>query len=686
MIRFIAPQYLFALSLLTIPVIIHLFNFRRYKKILFTNVRFLSELKEETTRISRLKHLLILFSRLLAMAFIVLAFAQPFIPAGKAATEQKGNVVSIYVDNSFSMDAVSNEGVLLEVARRKAKEIAGSYAASAKFQLLTNDFTAVQQRLLSKDDFLDELARIQFSPFSRTLNEVLLRQKEAVSGKGEEGLRSFIISDFQESTMDLAGVKPDSAIDVSFVALPLQESPNLLIDSCWLSGPMVQLNQPAEITVKLFNSGEKDAENVPVKLLLNGAQKAVSSVLVPAGQSASLTFSFTVNAPGWQRLQVQIADHPITFDDTYYTSFEVRDKIDVLALYDGAALKYPEALFGKDAAFQLHRATLGNVDFSAFASTEMILLEDLHEMSSGLAQELKKFTDAGGTLCIFPDSTVAADNFNAALQALGCDRLSGVNGSADKVVSVDFQHPVFNEVFETRQMRDGRIDYPVVSRHYDLAGSSGVSGQTLMKLQGGGTLLEHYQAGKGSIYLFTVPMEGGFSNLSRHAVFAPLMYRMALLSTRPVALSSVLGHAQPLLLNLPPLSGDETFHLVNEQTKTDVIPSVKQVNGGLLISAEDQIPTAGQYELRRGNQLVAILSYNFNRKESVMKFQDEASLSAAAEKAGLKNWDILKSSLPDLSKTLQALHQGVPLWKYAILLALLFLTIEILLIRYWKTS
>lgn len=215
------------------------------------------------------------------------------------------------------------------------------------------------------------------------------------------------------------------------------------------------------------------------------------------------------------------------------------------------------------------------------------MLEDLQEVSSGLAQELRKFTDAGGTLCIFPDSALALENFNAALRVLGCDVFSGVNSSADKVVSVDFQHPVFNEVFETRQMRDGRIDYPAVTRHYDITNAAGNSGQTLIELGWGG-LLEQYTSGKGFIYLFTVPMEGGFSNLSRHAVFAPLMYRMALLSTRPVALSSVLGHAQPLLLNLPPLSGDETFHLVNEQSKTDVIPSVKQVNGGLLISGGDQ--------------------------------------------------------------------------------------------------
>ncbi|MBL0031994.1 MAG: BatA domain-containing protein [Bacteroidetes bacterium] len=79
--QFIYPEFLFALSVLAIPIIIHLFNFRRFKKIYFTNVRFLKEIKQDTQSKSKLKHLLVLLSRLLALTFLVLAFAQPFIPA-----------------------------------------------------------------------------------------------------------------------------------------------------------------------------------------------------------------------------------------------------------------------------------------------------------------------------------------------------------------------------------------------------------------------------------------------------------------------------------------------------------------------------------------------------------------------------------------------------------------------------
>lgn len=685
MIKFLVPQYLFALSLLAVPVVIHLFNFRRYKKVLFTNVKFLTELKEETTRVSRLKHLLILFSRLMAVAAIVLAFAQPIIPVSKASEQgQDASAIGIYLDNSFSMDAVGAEGVLLELARKKAREIALAYPPSMKFHLLTNDFNAVEQRLMNRDDFLDAVSSVNFSPYSRTLKEVLLRQKEALTREGELKTHSYIISDFQSSMFNASDVEPDSMRTVSFVALPLQTTPNLIVDSCWLSSPVVQLNQTVEYSVKVSNVSDKDAENVPVRLLLNGAQKAVSSVAITAGQSEVIKFSFTVTSPGWQKMEVRITDHPITFDDSYYTSFEVKDKMDVLVIGSEGELPFTSALFGRDSAFQLRRANVGSLDFSSFAATELIILEDLKEISTGLTQELKRFVERGGSLAVFPDSMADMGSYNLFLSSLGLDGFSGVNQNQDKVISVDLEHPLFSDVFETSKMRDGRIDYPSLRKHFELSGTN-VKGQPLMKLQGGGSLLYHYNYGNGNVYLFTAPMSTGFSNFAQHAVFPPIMYRMALLSIRPLAFSNTLGQSRTFLLNIQAPPGDEVFHLTDGKG-TDVIPGTRITPGGLLISVGDQIPSAGHYSLLKDKKEIAALSYNYNRKESIMEFQDETGLRAVAEKAGLQNWDYLSANEQDLTGSVKTMQQGIPLWKYAIVGALIFLLLEIILIRYWKTS
>ena len=105
--QFLYPNFLWALAALAIPIIIHLFYFRRFKKVAFSNVKFLKEVKEETSMRSRLRNLLVLLARCLAVAALVFAFAQPFIPSAREVLTGR-KAVSLFVDNSFSMGAESD--------------------------------------------------------------------------------------------------------------------------------------------------------------------------------------------------------------------------------------------------------------------------------------------------------------------------------------------------------------------------------------------------------------------------------------------------------------------------------------------------------------------------------------------------------------------------------------------------
>jgi hypothetical protein len=163
--NFLYPGFLFALLAVAIPILIHLFNFRKFKRVYFSNVQFLKEAKEQGTAKEKLKHRLLLASRILAVAFLVLAFAQPFIPSGTAAKkESDSNVISIYVDNSYSMETVNKEGSLLDEARRRAKEIAKGYGVNDRFQLITNDFEGQHQRLVNREEFYSLLDALKQKP------------------------------------------------------------------------------------------------------------------------------------------------------------------------------------------------------------------------------------------------------------------------------------------------------------------------------------------------------------------------------------------------------------------------------------------------------------------------------------------------------------------------------------------
>ncbi|MBK7684497.1 MAG: hypothetical protein IPJ26_19475 [Bacteroidetes bacterium] len=168
-------------------------------------------------------------------------------------------------------------------------------------------------------------------------------------------------------------VQPDSSMTVKMVVLPLQPTANLYVDSCWLSSPIVQLGQALEFTLSIQNSSDKDAENVPVRLMLNGTQKAVTSLNIPAGQKLETTFSFTASESGWQKAAIKIADHPLNFDDDYYFSFEVKEKLRVLSISENTS-PYLEALFSKDPFFEFVKSNANGVDYANFRNQDLISL------------------------------------------------------------------------------------------------------------------------------------------------------------------------------------------------------------------------------------------------------------------------------------------------------------------------
>lgn len=171
--NFLYPGFLFALFAVAIPIIIHLFNFRKFKKVYFSNVAFLKEIKEQNSSREKLKNLLILCCRILAIVFLVFAFARPFLPSASKIDQNKGNSVSIYIDNSYSMDAVNKEGSLLDEAKRKAKEVIKAFQINDRFQVLTNDFEGKHQRLVNADEALQAIDEIKISSASRKLQQVL---------------------------------------------------------------------------------------------------------------------------------------------------------------------------------------------------------------------------------------------------------------------------------------------------------------------------------------------------------------------------------------------------------------------------------------------------------------------------------------------------------------------------------
>lgn len=670
---FLYPAFLFALLSLVIPVVIHLFNFRRYRKVYFSNVQFLKEVQEQQASRRNLKERLILASRLLALLFLILAFSRPFIPGAQNANAGKQQVISIFVDNSYSMETLNREGSLLDEAKRRAKEIASAYNINDRFQLLTQDFEGKHQRLLSRDEFNDAVDAVKVSPQSRNLQQVVNRQENLLGNQAGAIKSVFIISDFQKNKNDKP-VKADSNISINLVQLKAGNLPNVAVDSVWLLSAVHRPGESEKLVVRLHNYASEKAEKIPLKILIKGEQKALGSFSINAHEVQNDTLSFSGLKAGWQRGEIQLQDNPVTFDNQFYFSFNVKKQMPVLLIDGGTPNLYLKAVFASDTFFRATRVADGNVDYAALNTYPIIIISDVKTIATGLAQQLKTYVAKGGTLVVFPSAGADLTNYKTFLSSLNTGYPEKLIIQDVKVASINRQSQVFKNVFENFPQNP---DLPLVKKYYQLS-KSGAKQESLMSLATGEAFWEGYSSRRGNVYVCAVPLNEEFSNLPRHALFVPVLFRMALLSEHDQPLFYTLGADESF--EIPPVQTTEKQLLKLSKGDQSVIPDVKQQEGSTLLYVSDQLREPGIYSLRKQDSTLAALAFNDNRAESDMSYFTATDLEKLLPNAK----PLLTAGNSSLKSVVAESNFGTQLWKLCIILALIFLLAEILLIRFYK--
>jgi hypothetical protein len=673
---FLYPGFLFALLAVAVPVLIHLFNFRRFKKVYFSNVKFLRDIQVQTSSSRNLRRLLVLLARILAVVFLTLAFAKPYFPAGNQEAAHNRKIISVYIDNSYSMEAVNKDGSLLDEARRRAREIASAYTLNDKFQLLTNDFEGRHQRLLTYEDFLSALEDIRISGVSRTIPQIIQRQQDVFSGENNASKTSYILSDFQKNMEPKGAFVPDSSVSLRFVKIRAAALPNISIDSVWFVSPIHRPGATEKLVVQLRNNSDKEGQRIPIKLAINGQQKAAASLTIPPRASRSDTLSFSGLEAGWQSGTLTITDYPVVFDDHYYFAFNVRKEVNVLVVNAQSANIYLNAVYRSDPFFKLVNAAAGNLDYSTMNEYPLIILNSLPDISEGLVQQLKRYVTEGGTLMVFPSLEGDMQGLTNLLNSLGADVPEAVSETEEKVASLNARHSLFTDVFEKVP---ANIDLPVAKKFVRYSNRSSTTRQMVLGLPGGRIFFGQYTAGKGSVYLSAVPLDEDAGNFARHSVFVPLMYQAALLSLHDNRMSYTLGRDQFFEVNHVMLGNNQVLKLKRDDF--EVIPDVQQTANATRIYVADQLRDEGIYRLQKGDSVIAVAGFNDNRDESVLDYMEPGRLEKLFPGRKITLFDTEKATIHN---DIKGVNEGVHLWKVCLILALIFLAAETLLLRFYR--
>lgn len=667
--KFVYPDFLYALIAIAIPIIIHLFNFRRYKTIYFTNVRFLKDIQEETQSANKLKHLLVLISRILAITFLVFAFAQPVLPSGDSAPKVGNSLVGIYLDNSFSMQAENNNGQLLDLAKNKTLSILEAYRPDDQFVLLTNDFEGKHQRAVNKEQFIELIQTVTLSPATKTIAEVEKRLKDIMVSNEAPNKQCYLISDFQKKTSKIEDIKLDTVIPLNFVPLEATTLSNLYIDSCWFYSPYRQANGMEKIVVKITNASGKSYENIPIRLEINGKTKTPGSFNIGPNESTTDTLSFTNAEKGIQMAKISIKDYPITFDDEFYFNYMLKDNISIMVINEKEENKSLKALFGNDAFFTLTQSPKDQVNYSDFNTQQLIIVNGLSSYSSGLVQELKKFVSNGGSLFI-ASSTAEQSSISTSLNALSVT-YGKLISAPSKVDYINTDAPIYQNVFENVPKN---LNLPVVEKYIEIKSI----GEVLLRFQNRKPFLIHSNFDKGNIYTLATELSTSASNFTEHAIFVPTLYNIALRSQRSTPLFYFLNSNNKIEVGNYRQSEQP---LTIKGTTTDFIPEQRNSNGETVLFTHGQIEKAGNYNIYHAEDLINGVSFNYDRRESSMEFFNSEELRSSLDQNGMNQYAILSSNNELLSQEITENTQGFSLWKYCIILCLLFLGFEVILLR-----
>ena len=678
---FLYPAYLYGLLLVSIPIIIHFFNFQRARRVYFTNVDFLKTVKEVTNARSKIKNILVLIARILFLAFLILAFARPFIPKDNSNALGEGNYVSVYIDNSFSMQNEQDNRRLFDIALRQAEEITNIFPANTLYQLVTNNSLENYQFFYDKSRFLEKITEIDFSNSDLQWEGVANIQKQAFAQNSTgQGNHIFWVSDYQKYAEESLNSQMIDTVN-NYYLLPLRATnkANLYVDSVWLESPFIQLQENNEIKIKLRNDSEESLYDQVVKLYIDDKQVASTTVEIDPISSKEVILSFAVTESGSKPCRITLDDYPIIFDNEYYFTLQVAPKIKIIQVAGGAT-QYMERVYENEPFFDFEKYSINDLDYNALQSADLIILDNLATLDNALQTALRNATAKGVSVAVFPSIGADVSSYSSALVLPF--RNSGIQNFNERAfVEVEVPEPgnpffegVFEKVVKNMSMPKGIALY-----------NWNNTGEHLLSYKNGRPFLSVFKNDTHNVYLFSSPLNEATSTFFKHALFVPVMYKIALGSKVNTG-------------NLAFSFSDELASIkVNDFTRNDIvkfrldqlefIPDQRMVGNELLVSVPENEATAGNYQMikNRTHEMIGHISFNYDKSESNLRFFSEDELQTFAERnARVQLFE--NRDEENFAKEFKEQQFSKALWRYALFLALLFLLAETLLVRFWKVD
>ena len=637
--QFKYPELLWGLLLLLIPILIHLFQLRRFKKTPFTNVKFLKQVVSESRKSSSLKKWLLLFTRMGLLAALIFAFAQPFI-ANDTALQEKETI--FYLDDSFSMNGqIENVNLFKNTIQDFIKYIPNEQ----RFTLFTNKqvFKDVEVK-----DIQNDLLNLSVAAEQLAIAEIILKANTYFSDNVASQKNLVIISDFQQRMGNPLAIDSTQSINISFIKPSSTLLLNTAIDSVYIGE---RSNENIELIALLSTNSEE--ETIPVSLFND--DKLIAKTAAKFDGSKKTEVRFTINTNEVILGKVAISDTGLDYDNQFYFNIDEKSKIKVLTI-GNSSVNFLERIYTED-EFTFSTSTLGQLNYSTIENQDLVILNEVQKLPTSLITAIKALSNNGGSFVLIPstDGDIASYN-ELALSFYGSQYINGVSQKIS-IANVKTEHPLFINVFD-KKVTD--FQFPSVNQRFKFKTKAPIALEFQNK--------EPFLSGSKNAYFFTAAINNDNSNFKNSPLIVPAFYNMGMYSLKLPPLYATIGNNVEIELPVT-LQQDDIIKIANKEN--EFIPQQRVLPKKVQINFTENPKVAGIYKVTHNDQTIRHISFNNNRKESELLY---SQLPENNNQTSLSSFFLESQKNNTINE----------FWKWFAILAFAFVLIETALQRFLK--
>ncbi len=703
---FLAPLFLFALAAIAVPIIIHLIQFRKPKKQVFSTLIFFKQLKKSSVRWLRIKKLLLLAMRAMAIILLALAVSRPVLSPGfSLAAPDRGNTVyTILIENGPAMAQIDERGPYLDQVKEILSGIAENAASTDLFLIHTTHGELDQTEPMSASQalrYLESLEVINEGNFvrqrlqqliSRSLNADRENRVLLMAVRGNESWKNKL------EDIRLPDDFPGDLFPVHFIHADGEPVSNTGVRSVSTPNQILAAGRPFTVEVEVVNYGSTAAVNQFLTLEVNGEPEGQYQVSLDPEESRTFSFEVEAAESGTVLGRAILEGDSFSFDNVRYFSFSIPEERNILLVTELDQRGDPASWL--NLVFRAAAQTTGQISFETITPDQFdsvipedydsVIFEGVRQVPSFAFTQLQRYVQGGGGLIIIPGSRTSTSSLNDFLSYLNAGNIAGMRGESgrfEEIARLDRitrGHPVLEDIFEISEDDDIRLEMPRIYHYWRYVAGDRHPARTILQTNLDEPVLTEQRIGEGRLMMFTLSADPSWSAFPTSPLFAPVFYRTALYasaSEQGGMKEHILGEHLDRVL---PFTESQLEISLHDEV---LVPETRQAPGGIRVQAETYPWSPGWAEIS-GNSETLVMAVNQNVSESDLNALAESEFLGLLQDAfTISGFSSVRSLGADETGSFAGFGRtGREIWNWFIVLALVFLLTESVITRKFRIS